>query len=397
MCGCAAPVWGCPLLPTMSLCSSCVLTGRHSMFRLKLSIPDVCLKIILIIFLLSLSKWFDHSRGWSSSFILHCSQTILTEKAKKYHASVQKKFLFPYFESQMQIFDTWGMFFLPQMCTLLSLKKTHTALPGLCSSQILCWFSKWTFGSRAGPGCRPPMDAGPACGAQSTGPALRPPQATGVWHPGTGNSWICLWEGKEINTHGAGQGLAKKAESIFGDQNKKWVRKRKIGAVKTTGTKKEAMDGVGKGKLWSEMNGKQKCPLGLSLRKMDKTPEGLWQKKDVSIQEEASGKEGDTWIAQKKDKWENWVPESWRWGNTGQVLGVEQGMERGRKSSDRWGINAHGGEKGFMCSEEDGIFEGLGKSNCNGNAGSQQLVHKLFNIHAFNQGIWRGKRENLNT
>lgn len=51
------------------------------------------------------------------------------------------------------------------------------------------------------------------------------------------------------------------------------------------------------------------------------------------------------------------------------------------------GIRVHGGEKGFMCSEEDGVSEGLGKVNCHGDAGSQQLVHKPFNIHAFNQDI----------
>lgn len=62
--------------------------------------------------------------------------------------------------------------------------------------------------------------------------------------------------GKEVNTHGGGQGLAKEAEIIFGDQDKKWVRKRKAGAVKTTGTKKEAMDGEGKGEPWSDMTGK---------------------------------------------------------------------------------------------------------------------------------------------
>lgn len=62
-------------------------------------------------------------------------------------------------------------------------------------------------------------------------------------------------------------------------------------------------------------------------------------------------------------------------------------MERGRKSSARQGIHAHGGEKEFMGSEEDKVFEGIGKANCHGDAGSWQLVHKLFNIHAFNQGV----------
>lgn len=58
-------------------------------------------------------------------------------------------------------------------------------------------------------------------------------------------------------------------------------------------------------------------------------------------------------------------------------------MERGRKSSDRQGIHVHAGEKGLVCSEEDGVSEGLGKANCHGDAGSQ----KLFNIHTFNQDI----------
>lgn len=108
-----------------------------------------------------------------------------------------------------------------------------------------------------------------------------------------------------MNTHGGGQDLAKEAEIIFGDQNEKWVRKRKAGAVKNTGTKEEAMDGEGEGEPWSDMTGKQKCPLGLSLRSLDKTPEGLTEKKDVPIQEEVSGKEGGTWIAQKRDQLEN--------------------------------------------------------------------------------------------
>lgn len=63
---------------------------------------------------------------------------------------------------------------------------------------------------------------------------------------------------------------------------------------------------------------------------LGKTPEGLQEKKGVPIQEEGSRKEGDTWIAQKRDQSENWVPESWRWGNTGQVLGVEQVGNEGR-------------------------------------------------------------------
>lgn len=136
--------------------------------------------------------------------------------------------------------------------------------------------------------CRPPMGAGPAQGAENTGPALLPSQATGVWHPGTGSCWICLWEGKEMNTHGGRQDLAKEAEIIFGDQNKKRVRKRKVGAAETEGTKKEAMDGEGKGEPWSDITTKQKCPLGLSLRNLDKTPEYLREKKDIPIQEEAS-------------------------------------------------------------------------------------------------------------
>lgn len=100
---CWTPVWlCCPCLrlptashhdPVLQLCFWLAHVWCSG-FRLKFSIPDVCLKIILIIFLLSLSKWFDHSGGWSSSFI--CA----------------KNFLFPYCESQMRIFDTWGDTFL---------------------------------------------------------------------------------------------------------------------------------------------------------------------------------------------------------------------------------------------------------------------------------------------
>lgn len=38
-------------------------------------------------------------------------------------------------------------------------------------------------------------------------------------------------------------------------------------------------------------------------------------------------------------------------------------MKRGKRSSERRGIRVHGGEKGFMCPEENGLFEGLGKAN----------------------------------
>lgn len=50
---------------------------------------------------------------------------------------------------------------------------------------------------------------------------------------------------------------------------------------------------------------KKKGALGLSLRTLDKTPEGLQEKKDVPIHEEASGKEGNTWIPQTRDQLEN--------------------------------------------------------------------------------------------
>lgn len=62
------------------------------------------------------------------------------------------------------------------------------------------------------------------------------------------------------------------------------------------------MDEEGKGEPWSDMTGKQKCPLGLSLRNLDRTPEGLREKKEIPIQKEASGKEGGTWIAQTRDQ-----------------------------------------------------------------------------------------------
>lgn len=64
-----------------------------------------------------------------------------------------------------------------------------------------------------------------------------------------------------MNTHRGGQDLAKEIEIIFGDQSKEWARKRKGGAVKTTGTKKEAMDGGWKKEMeepWSDMTGKKR-------------------------------------------------------------------------------------------------------------------------------------------
>lgn len=63
------------------------------------------------------------------------------------------------------------------------------------------------------------MGAGPAYGAESTGSVFLPPQGTGVWHPGIRTCWICLWEGKEMNTDGRGQDLAEEADIIFGDRN----------------------------------------------------------------------------------------------------------------------------------------------------------------------------------
>lgn len=45
------------------------------------------------------------------------------------------------------------------------------------------------------------------------------------------------------------------------------------------------------------------------------------------------------------------------------------------------------GGKGFMCSKEDEVCESLGKANSHGDAGLQQLVCKIFNIHTFNQDI----------
>lgn len=123
------------------------------------------------------------------------------------------------------------------MCTLLSLKKVPIDLSRLYSSQVLCWFHL---------GAEQDLGAAPAYGAESTGPALLPPQATGL--ASRDRKLLDLpVGGKEMKTHGGWQGLAKEAEIIFGDQDKKWVRKREVGAVKTTGTKKGAMDGEGKG------------------------------------------------------------------------------------------------------------------------------------------------------
>lgn len=63
-------------------------------------------------------------------------------------------------------------------------------------------------------------------------------------------------------------------------------------------------------------------------------------------------------------------------------------MKRGRRSSDRQGIHVHAREKGFLCPEEDGVFEGLGKANCHGDTCWIMAARtKLFNIHTFNQDI----------
>lgn len=56
----------------------------------------------------------------------------------------------------------------------------------------------------------------------------------------------------------------------------------------TTKTKQEARDGEWKGGPWSDITGKQKGLVGLSLRNLNRSPEGL--RKGISIQEEASGK-----------------------------------------------------------------------------------------------------------
>lgn len=56
-----------------------------------------------------------------------------------------------------------------------------------------------------------------------------------------------LWDlpvgGKEMNTHGGGQGLAKEAEIIFGDQERNGSGKGKLGQLKPQGQRR---------KLWME-------------------------------------------------------------------------------------------------------------------------------------------------
>lgn len=78
--------------------------------------------------------------------------------------------------------------------------------------------------------------------------------------------------------------------------------KGKLGQLKTQGQRRKLW--MEKGRWNHGQTGKQMGPLGLSLRSLDKTPEGL-QEKGVPIQEEVSRKEGDTWIAQKRDQSEN--------------------------------------------------------------------------------------------
>lgn len=117
----------------------------------KLSIPDVCLKIILIIFLLFSVKvvWPQ----WRMKLLLYsCKKKIY--------------FLFPCYESQMRSFYTWRTFLSDSdVSTAIFEKKIHPdvkasksssiALPGLCSSQVLCWFQ--SIGEQSRTWCTPPM------------------------------------------------------------------------------------------------------------------------------------------------------------------------------------------------------------------------------------------------
>lgn len=118
------PPWACaPVVPQ---------TARHSMFRLKLSIPEVCLKIILIIFFAFSVKMVWPQ--WRMKLLLYPCKKI---------------FCFPTVNHRCE-FLTPEEPFLVQMCLLLSLKKNHPDvkasksssrdLPGLCSSQVLGWF-----------------------------------------------------------------------------------------------------------------------------------------------------------------------------------------------------------------------------------------------------------------
>ncbi|RMC06432.1 hypothetical protein DUI87_15866 [Hirundo rustica rustica] len=123
--------------------------------------------------------------------------------------------------------------------------ENSTTLPGLCSSQILCWFQPIQEQSRTW------VQTTHGCRSSRWGCEHRTCPSSPSSHRGLASRDRKLLdlpgEGKEMNTHGGGQDLAKEAEIIFEDQNKEWVKKRKVGAVKTTGTKKEAMDGEGNG------------------------------------------------------------------------------------------------------------------------------------------------------
>lgn len=95
-------------------------------------------------------------------------------------------------------------------------------------------------------------------------------------------------------------------------RTRNWDQEKESWEVVTTETKREARDGGGKGGLWADMTGKQKGPVGLSLRNWDRPPEGLREKQDIPTQEEASWKEGSTRRACTGAQYGNRDPESWR-------------------------------------------------------------------------------------
>lgn len=143
---------------------------------------------------------------------------------------------------------------------------------------------------------------------------------------GRGRRWILMEEGKT---------WPRRLRSPLEIRMRNGPGKGNLGQLKPQGQRRKLWMEKGMEETWSDMPEKQKCPLGLSLWNLDKTPEGLWEKKNVPIQEEGSGKEGNTWIAQTINQLENWVPESWRRENTSQVLGVEQ-VGNGERKEELW-------------------------------------------------------------
>ena len=75
-------------------------------------------------------------------------------------------------------------------------------------------------------------------------------------------------------------------------RTRNWGQENESREVVTAETKQEARDEGLKGQPWSDMTGKQKGPVGLSLRNLDRPSEGLRKKQDIPTQEEASGKGG---------------------------------------------------------------------------------------------------------